>query len=376
MDIFHILVLGSLSLLLFNYLLNLKTFRFPPIPTPITPLPKISVLIPARNEEQRIPPCLGTLADSNYPDLEILVLDDHSSDGTADLVLHRSKGDPRIRLLRGKDLPSGWTGKAWACHQLAQEAKGDYLVFVDADTRFSDITLSHAVSLVAQNQADLLSLWPYLEAKSWSEHLVIPYVHLFILLFLPHWMGGRSPALGAANGQFLLFQREAYEKIGGHTAVAGHLVEDIALARKMRASGFRVLNRDGTNPGHAIAFVRCRMYNDFRDLWQGFTKNLYPAFDGRWGAFVFFQLFQAVVFLGPFLLLPFFPRDPILWIEIAIILSLRLAMAHRFRQSWLGAILHPFGQTLVLAIAANSWLQTVRRRLPWRGRHYAHQTLS
>jgi chlorobactene glucosyltransferase len=192
------------------------------------------------------------------------------------------------------------------------------------------------------------------------------------MLYLPHWMGGRSPSLGAANGQFLLFRREAYEKIGGHASVSGHLVEDIALARKLRAAGYLVLNRDGTRPGQPIALVRCRMYHNFRDLWDGFTKNLYPAFDGRWGAFVFFQLFQAMVFLGPFLLLPFFPRDPILWIEITIILWLRLTMAHRFRQSCLGAILHPLGQALVLAIAANSWLQTVRRRLPWRGRHYAH----
>jgi len=374
MEIFHIFVLGSLSLLLCNYLLNLAVFRFPLLGSPATPLPKISVLIPARNEEPRIRPCLGTLADSHYPDLEILVLDDHSSDGTADLVLHRSKGDARIRLLRGKDLPPNWTGKAWACHQLAQAAQGDYLVFVDADTRFSDITLRHAVTLAIQNQADLLSLWPYLEAKSWSEHLVIPFVHLFLLLFLPHWMGGPYSFLGAANGQFLLFRREVYEKIGGHRAVAGHLVEDIALARLVRASGFRVLNRDGTNPGHAIAFIRCRMYDNFRDLWQGFTKNLYPAFDGHWPAFVFFQLFQAVVFLGPFLLLPFFPQDPILWIEIAVLLSLRLAMAHRFRQSWRGALLHPLGQGLVLAIAVNSCLQTLRRRLPWRGRFYAHHS--
>ena len=372
MDIFHITVFSFLSLLLINYLLNLRTFRFPLVPQPPAPVPKISVLIPARNEEQRIEPCLETLVRSQYPDFEILVLDDHSSDGTAGLVRQRFKGDPRVRLLCGKDLPKGWTGKAWACHQLAQEAKGAFLVFVDADTRFSDNTLSQAVHCALKEKADLLSLWPYLEAKSWSEHLVIPFVHLFILLFLPHWMGGRSASLGAANGQFLLFRREAYEKIGGHTSVAGHLVEDIALARQLRASGFQVLNRDGTNPGHAVALVRCRMYDNFRDLWQGFTKNLYPAFDGRWGAFVLFQLFQAVVFLGPFLLLPFFPRDPILWIEIAIILSLRLAMAHRFRQSWLGAILHPLGQGLVLAIAANSWLQTVRRRLPWRGRHYAH----
>jgi len=374
MDIFHIFVLGALSLLLLNYLLNLRSFHFPEaLPLPEAH-PPISVLIPARNEEQRIRPCLGTLVSSNYPNFEILVLDDHSSDGTAEIVRQRSKGDSRVRLITGKDLPTGWTGKAWACHQLAQDAKGEILVFVDADTRFSDITLTHAVNLVLQEKADLLSLWPYLEAKSWSEHLVIPFVHLFILLYLPHWMGGRSTSLGAANGQFLLVRRSSYENIGGHGSVSGHLVEDIALGRKMRAAGFRVLNRDATNPGHHIALVRCRMYDNFRDLWDGFTKNLYPAFDGRFFAFVVFQLFQALVFLAPFFLLPFFPRDPVLWIEIAVIISLRLAMAYRFRQSWLGAIFHPLGQTLVLAIAANSWLQTLRGRLPWRGRHYAHQS--
>ena len=311
---------------------------------------------------------------SNDSQLEILVLDDHSSDGTSELVQDLARQNPRLRLLQGKDLPPGWTGKAWACQQLANEAQGEYLLFIDADTRLADLTLSQAVDHARREKADLLSLWPYLESKTWSERLVIPFVHLFILLYLPHWMGGRSASLGAANGQFLLFRREAYEKIGGHTAVRGHLVEDIALARKMRAAGLRVLNRDGTNPNQPIALVRCRMYDHFRDLWDGFTKNLYPAFDGRFGAFVFFQLFQGVVFLGPFLLLPFFPRDPILWIEVAIILSLRLAIAHRFRQSWLGAILHPFGQALVIAIAANSWLQTLRRRLPWRGRHYAHHS--
>jgi chlorobactene glucosyltransferase len=118
------------------------------------------------------------------------------------------------------------------------------------------------------------------------------------------------------------------------------------------------------------------MYDNFRDLWDGFTKNLYPAFDGRWAAFAFFQIFQTVVLLAPFVLLPFFPHDPILWVETAIILSLRLSMAHRFRQSWLGAVFHPFGMLLVLAISANSWLQTIRRRLPWRGRHYAHLSTS
>ena len=373
----HIFILGGLILITLNYLLNLKSFRFPKITSISNPPPRISVLIPARNEEARLRPCLSTLSDSDYPILEILVLDDHSTDGTAQLVEQRIKGDSRIRLLSGKPLPEGWVGKPWACHQLSQEAKGDYLLFVDADTRFSDITIADAVNLAHQEKTDLISLWPYLESVTWSERLVIPFVHLFILFYLPHWAKGSLRCFGAANGQFVLFRRDAYEKIKGHESVCNHMGEDIAIARNMRAAGFKVLNLDGTNPGHSIAFVRCRMYTRFSEVWEGFTKNLYPSFDGNFFAFFFFQSIQAVVFLAPFILLftPF--RGPLVWTEIAIIFALRISLAHRFRQSYLGALLHPFGQLLVITIALNSWLQSLRGRLPWKGRHYPHnQTIS
>jgi len=376
-DFLHIFILGGLILITLNYLLNLKSFRFPKITSISNPPPRISVLIPARNEEARLRPCLSTLSDSDYPILEILVLDDHSTDGTAQLVEQRIKGDSRIRLLSGKPLPEGWVGKPWACHQLSQEAKGDYLLFVDADTRFSDITIADAVNLAHQEKTDLISLWPYLESVTWSERLVIPFVHLFILFYLPHWAKGSLRCFGAANGQFVLFRRDAYEKIKGHKSVYNHMVEDIAIARNMRAAGFKVLNLDGTNPGHSIAFVRCRMYTRFSEVWEGFTKNLYPSFDGNFFAFFFFQSIQAVVFLAPFILLftPF--RGPLVWTEIAIIFALRISLAHRFRQSYLGALLHPFGQLLVITIALNSWLQSLRGRLPWKGRHYPHnQTIS
>ena len=373
----HIFILGGLILITLNYLLNLKSFRFPKITSISNPPPRISVLIPARNEEARLRPCLSTLSDSDYPILEILVLDDHSTDGTAQLVEQRIKGDSRIRLLSGKPLPEGWVGKPWACHQLSKEAKGDYLLFVDADTRFSDITIANAVTLAHEEKADLISLWPYLESLTWSERLVIPFVHLFILFYLPHWAKGSLRCLGAANGQFVLFRRDAYEKIKGHESVHNHMVEDIAIARNMRAAGFKVLNLDGTNPGHSIAFVRCRMYTRFSEVWEGFTKNLYPSFDGNFFAFFFFQSIQAVVFLAPFILLftPF--RGPLVWTEIAIVFALRISLAHRFRQSYIGALLHPFGQLLVITIALNSWLQSLRGRLPWKGRHYPHnQTIS
>jgi len=374
MILLHLCIFGALLLVVGNYLLNLKVFRFPSVTAVANPPPRLSVLVPARNEELRLRPCISTLSDSDFPILEILILDDHSTDGTAALVQQRAKGDPRIRLISGQPLPEGWVGKPWACHQLAQQAKGDYLLFVDADTRFSDITLSQAVHLAHEQQSDLLSLWPYLESLSWSERLVIPFVHLFILFYLPHWAKGSLRCFGAANGQFVLFRRTAYEKIKGHESVRNHMVEDIAIARNMRAAGFKVLNLDGTNPGHSIALVRCRMYTRFSEVWEGFTKNLYPSFDGNFFAFFFFQSVQAVVFLFPFLLLftPF--RGPLVWTEIAIIVALRLSLAHRFRQSYIGALLHPFGQLLVLAIAMNSWLQSLRGRLPWKGRLYQHST--
>lgn len=374
MQTYQLIVFAFLFLLIINYLLNLRCFRLPAAKVTPLPTPLISVLIPARNEEKRILPCLESLSAGDYPNLEILVLDDQSSDATSNVVRMAAHQDSRIRLLTGAELPEGWTGKSWACQQLAGQARGDFLLFVDADTRFSGTAITHALGVSERTGTDLLSLWPHLEAKSWSERLVIPFVHLFILFYLPHWMGGHSAALGAANGQFLLFRRTAYEKLGGHHAVRGHLVEDVALGRKMRAAGFRVMNLDATNPGNRSPLVSCRMYENFPDLWNGFTKNLYPAFDGRFFAFVFFQLFQVSVFLAPFVLLLWFPENIFLWFIVVMILCLRFAVAARFRQSRLGAFLHPLGQFLVLAIAANSWFQTVRRRLPWRGRHYAHHS--
>ncbi|MCX6934887.1 MAG: glycosyltransferase [Verrucomicrobia bacterium] len=328
LEFLHILILGGLILVIANYLLNLKVFRFPLLTELVHPPPHVSVLIPARNEELRLPLCISTISSNNYSNMEILVLDDHSTDGTAALVQHCAKGDPRIRLLSGKPLPDGWTGKAWACQQLAAEAKGEYLLFVDADTRFSDITISQSVSLAHEQKADLLSLWPYLESFSWSEQLVIPFVHLFILLYMPHWARGHIRCLGAANGQFLLFRRDSYDKIKGHDSVRSHLVEDIAIARNMRQAGFKVLNLDGTNPGHSVALVRCRMYTRFPEVWEGFTKNLYPSFDGNFPAFLLFQAFQILVFLVPFLLLFTGHGTPLVRTEVAVIIALRFSLAN------------------------------------------------
>ncbi len=372
--------------------------------------PLVSVLVPARNEAHRIGPCVASLLAQDYPAVryELIVLDDHSQDATAQVVralgLQDEPGEgeenpgatttaiPRRALRRGEPLPPGWTGKAWACHQLAATARGDFLLFTDADTTHMPAMLGATVGHALQTDAGLLSAWPRQITGTWSERLVIPLVYLLVLGLLPlalleflqrrpRW-ARLSPtvlmrALGAGNGQFLLFRREVYERIGGHGAVRDHLVEDVALGRAVasragREPGMSVVNCDGSQ------LVTCRMYQSFPELWEGFTKNLRAAFDNSTTAFWISGVVQGGVFVVPFLLAVCPPLAgrwwPVAVAEAAGILALRAAFALRFRTSWRSVLLHPFGYALTLAIALNSWRLSTRRGVSWKGRIYRLQT--
>jgi chlorobactene glucosyltransferase len=369
---YHLIVLGGLLGLAGNVLLNLLIFRRPRPAPPPGDAPFVSILIPARNEEHRIRPCLESVLAQEYPSYEVCVLDDQSTDGTADLVESCRPGHPRLRLLAGEPLPEGWTGKARACAQLAREARGELLLFTDADTVHAPGMLAAAVGEMRARRADLLSLWPRQLTGSWSEHLILPFVYVLLLMFLPHWAPGRSRSLGVANGQFLLFRRQAYEALGGHghPRVRGHLVEDVALGREIKVRGGRLCNLDGCH------LVSCRMYRNFHEVWEGFTKNLRAGFEESLLSFLLFALVQVV-----FLLLPFFWACWHAWrgeggllglalLQVTVIYAVRFFFAARFRSSWPGAWGHPFGQLLAGIIAANSWLQTSRGRVVWKGRTY------
>ena len=229
--------------------------------------PLVSVMVPARNEALRISPCLRSLCAQDYPNYELLVLDDHSQDDTARVILDHGfswEKHSRRRLLDGQPLPEGWTGKSWACHQLASAAKGEYLVFTDADTVHDPAALGAFVGHAIDTGAGLLSAWPRQVTGTWSERAVIPLVYVLLLGALPHyvlWRLQRRPdyarwtsrgvlgALGAANGQYMLFRRDVYEQIGGHAAVRDHLVEDVALGRQVAqrtAEGLRLIHCAGS----------------------------------------------------------------------------------------------------------------------------------
>jgi chlorobactene glucosyltransferase len=377
--------------LLANLIVNLRCVRrLEPRPRPGSQAkcPLVSVLVPARNEEHRIAPCLRSLAEQDYPNLEIIVLDDQSEDATARIAESlgfSAEAGARKCLRAGLPLPPGWTGKAWACHQLAQAAHGDFLLFTDADTVHGRACVSTAIAHAEDTRADLLTLWPYQITGTWSEILVIPLQFVAAGAVLPHWLlalAQRYPAvarllgpaqlrsLGAASGQFLLFRRESYFAFGGHRAVAGHLVEDVALAREIArrtANGLRLVSANGT------CLVRCRMYNSFPEMWEGFTKNLHPLFEGDELLFMAAIVGQAMLFIWPFVICGWW-RSPALLVQLALIYGLRTATAWIYRSSFWSVLLHPVGYTLGLLIAVNSCRCTSGKGVTWKGRRYQTAT--
>ena len=334
-------------------------------PGPLLAQPRVSLLVPARNEENNIDDLLEGLSGQNYPNLEILVLDDHSSDATAEKVLGKMAGDSRIRLLQGQPMPQGWTGKNWACRQLADQATGEYLIFTDADNRHAPQAVSHTLAWMQRYGLGMLSAFPRQITKSLSESLVIPVVDLFVYATLPLWLTFRlkSPLFAAANGQWIAFTRQAYRTIGGHTSVKGEVVEDVALSRRIKQHRIPMLLTAGTGA------ISCRMYHNAGEVWGGFSKNLYGIAGYRLAPFLAILAGHFIAYIWPFIAI-FFPelREPAA-IAIAMNLFLRLSVALRYRHPVGIAVgLHPLGVALLLAIGINSIRLVKKGFVRWKGR--------
>lgn len=387
------LIIPLLGICLIHCLLGMALLRRPRVTPPTgESFLDLSVLVPARNEERRIRDCLVSLMAQEPPPREILLLDDRSSDRTASIAGELGfTGDPgtRLRLIRGEELPEGWVGKNWACHQLscAADPRSGSLLFTDADTSHGPDCLRAALAHAGETRADLLSLWPDQITGTWSEKLVIPLGYLLFTAFQPlpllSWLQAaperaarwgfsreRLATFGAANGQFLLFRREAYRSLGGHEALRDHLVEDIAFGRRVAARtgmGMRLVNADGSH------LLRCRMYSGISELWEGFSKNLRPVFEESHHSFLLFGLVTGGLFLLPFFLLG---QSASALLAVGLIMTMRLLLTLRFRTSWFGFIAHPFGVLLALLIALNSWRLCLRGGVTWKGRTYSGTTRS
>ena len=266
----------------------------------------VSVLIPARNEAQNLPKLLSTLMTQDHSNMEVLVYDDHSEDGTGDVVRKFSEKDNRIQLIHGKELPHGWLGKNFACHQLATHARGAYLLFLDADVHVSSSLVNRCVQYVHAHQLALLSFFPRQEIRSIGEWVTVPLMNWILLTLLPLVLVRKSPrpSLAAANGQLMMFQTDIYHKHQWHELVKDDLVEDIVISREMKEKGYKVCTLLGSDD------VSCRMYTSFREGVNGFAKNVVEFFGGNPYVAILFALFIlsgiviVPIFLGtiPFLI--------------------------------------------------------------------------
>jgi chlorobactene glucosyltransferase len=369
--------LACFFVLLSAYLLfcgvdNTRVFRkLPPVGPKRGAWPLVSVLIPARNEEKRIRPCLESLLKQDYPRYEVLVLDDQSTDGTWGLLRGYSRKDRRLKALKGRPLPAGWVGKPWACHQLSQRARGEWLFFTDADTWHAPDTLKRSVAAAQKERADLLSCMTWQETGTWLEYLVIPVMVFCLISFLPARYvvrrESRFSKFAGAGGQFLFFAKKAYRAIGGHRAVKDRIVEDLAIGNRVVRRGFRLVFRDGTD------LTSCRMYSSAAEVWAGFSKNFFPAFKFSFPLALasYAYLFAASVL--PFAVLFLAPAGTPVFQTAALLcllqLFLRLNQAFRYGGPVLSCLLHPVGVLLFILIGLNSmrWYLFLKEGY-WKGR--------
>jgi hypothetical protein len=366
------LLLAAYPALLFRA--NLRQYLPPPelvIPPGEAP-PQVSVLIPARNEERAIGAAVEAALASTGVDIEVVVLDDHSEDGTARVVRELAARDSRVRLVSGPPLPRGWCGKQHACAVLGREARYSLLLFVDADVRLAPTGVARLVAFQRASNADLVSGVPFQETGTLLERLLIPLIHFILLGFLPlaRMRRSRSPALAAGCGQLFLARRSAYEQVGGHGAVRTSLHDGLTLPRAFRQAGLMTDLCDATD------VASCRMYRSAGEVWFGLAKNateglarpllIGPATLLLLGGQVLPMLLlgvagvtQDAVAVGPALLatvLLYYPR--------AVGIS-------RFRQSVAGALMHPLGVTLLVMLQWFGLLRTtLGRPATWKGRSY------
>jgi glycosyltransferase involved in cell wall biosynthesis len=256
--------------------------------------PGTSLLVPARDEGQRLPAALAGLLAQDVT--EIIVLNDQSSDDTAAVVRRAARADPRLRLLPGTPLPPGWTGKNWSCHQLAAAARGDVLLFCDADVTLAPGAVDACLAQMRAQDADVFSVFPRQHTVTLGERLLVPLIDDVLLAFLPHRLLRLPvPSAATANGQLLMFRRCAYDALGGHAAVAGALNEDLALARRARRTGLRL--------GLALGgdLVSARMYCGYRESVRGFGKSLRAAHSGHDSALALTAVWHLLAYTVPWL---------------------------------------------------------------------------
>ena len=332
----------------------------------------VSVIIPARNESGTIATVIRSILASTYDAFELIVVDDRSTDDTAAQVAAIAATDPRLRLIHGDELPAGWFGKPWACAQGAAAATGRYLLFTDADTTHEPALLEHAVGAMESDGAALLTLTTQQTCVTFWERIVMPQIWVVLGLRYPPQRVNTAtrPDQLVANGQFIMVQREAYDAVGGHAAVSGEVVEDLALAQAFLRSGRRVRLMFGET------LISTRMYRSLSEMVEGWSKNLYlgarqsaPANPVARALAPLALMLGFVWWLVPVALLVAGIATGAAKLAIGISLFFWMLISFGMRiPAWYG-VFYPLGALMALAIVIRSTLRG-GRRVEWRGRTY------
>ncbi len=342
---------------------------------PITVGPLVSIVLPARNEERGVAAAVRSHLNQTYRRIEVLVVDDQSTDRTAGIATDAAEDDERFRLVDGEPVPDGWVGKSWACRQGARHARGEWLLFSDADVVHAPETLSHCLALALRLDRGGLTLSPRVDVETVAERLVMPAAAALIQNVLAPGFLVRSPRsqIVMAAGAYLLVRRDVYDRAGGHEGIGHHMVDDMALAQAVKRGGGLLVPADGTG------LIRLRMYHDVSEMWRGWRKNaaFATARDPTKGALPAIVL--AVLGAGPALCAAAGARR-----RDAYLTSLGVAglAAQCALQRLAGPIVEtpsryaatlPVGTTFMAAAALRGAVDRITGRGPlWRGRRYPH----
>jgi hypothetical protein len=346
-------------------LVNLRALRRPDPKAPAVQEP-IRVLIPARNEADHVARTVTSALDQmGLNDFSVHVLDDGSSDGTAAAVAGIT--DDRLTVASAPDAPppAGWLGKPWACQRLSAGAHGSVLVFLDADVHIEPWAIRGCIEILRSGDFALVAPYPQQVAETWLERLVQPLVTWSWIATLPLPWAERSqrPSLSAANGQFLVLDADAYRSIGGHAAVAGDVIEDVALMRALKRAGYRTVTIDGSEA------ATCRMYDGTEQVVAGYTKSLWAAFNGPLGAIGATTLL-ILSGVAPSVAMILSPRNRAIGtIGYLAIVTSRVAAARRTGDRIIpDAFAHPMSIAAFTALNALSWWRHLRGTNQWKGR--------
>jgi chlorobactene glucosyltransferase len=363
-----------------------------PSPLPSS-TPMISICVPARNEEHNIQRCIESLLAQDYPNFEVIVLDDRSTDATAEilrrLVSVRSPTRPsaaqadKLRIVHGSDLPSGWAGKPHALYQAAKVARGEWLCFVDADTFLSQDTLTACLVKANETGADLFTIMTFQIMETFWEKTVMPLVMTALSVgFSPRKVNDPQRRDAIANGQFIMIKRRVYDAIGGHEKVKDQIVEDKAISELVKWNGYRLIVADGSK------VAKTRMYTSLPSMWEGWTKNIYLGLRNQ-PALLWLGVFGAFLALTAALFLPAWPLAGVLWyargggwmaVAIALeatavwifLLYLRARIAKKMLISPFYALTTPLGAAVFAAMMFTSaWKVVSGKGVTWKGRLYA-----